>query len=279
MPARYTGPNPSTTSVGKIRTSDLKSKILHLSQTSIYQVKIQPPSAVSSFLRSSGRGFNYSQHGENVELMCAEASLPGSSFATHDVTNDYAGVTEKMAYRRIYDETFDVTFYVDYSYNVIEYFDGWIDFMSGIDQGGRTRNVYKSAWANYRMNYPDTYKTNIYLTKFEKDAGGYNEGLPPGRRQTEYGSHPRSQLNYTFVEAFPITASAMPLSYGGTDILRCSISFSYMRYVREREFSSPPGGTGSTPATNSWLDSVDQGVMGNFLDRRGRPIGNSFTTA
>lgn len=279
MPARYTGPDPSTTRVGKISTSSLKSKILHLSQTSIYQVKIQPPSAVSSFLRSTGRGFNYSTQGENVELMCAEASLPGSSFATHDVTNDYAGVTEKLAYRRIYDETFDVTFYVDYSYNVIEFFDGWVDYISGIDQGGRTRNVYKSAWANYRMQYPDRYKTNIYLTKFEKDAGGFNNSLPSRARASEYNSHPRRQLNYTFVEAFPITASAMPLSYGATDILRCSVSFSYMRYVREREISNPPWGGGSTPAANTWQDQIDSGMLGNFTDRQGRPLLSSFSMA
>jgi hypothetical protein len=31
-----------------------------------------------------------------------------------------------MAYRRLYDDSLDLTFYVDRNYNVIEFFDGWV---------------------------------------------------------------------------------------------------------------------------------------------------------
>ena len=77
------------------RTSELKSRITHLAQTSIYQIKIQQPPQVSGFLRESGRGFDYVRQGENLELLCESAVLPGSASATHEVTNDYAGVSEK----------------------------------------------------------------------------------------------------------------------------------------------------------------------------------------
>ena len=95
---------------GAIRTSDIKSRILQLSQTSVYQVAMQPPGAVLGHLGSES-GFNYGQSGENVELQCSDASLPGSSFSTHEVIGDYHGVRERMAYRRMYDDTTDFTFY------------------------------------------------------------------------------------------------------------------------------------------------------------------------
>ena len=54
------------------RTSDLKSRITHLAQTSIYQIKIQPAPAVSSFLRETGRGFDYIRQGEDMELLWSQ---------------------------------------------------------------------------------------------------------------------------------------------------------------------------------------------------------------
>ena len=80
----------------------------------------------------------------------------------------------------------------------------------------------KSPYVNYRMNYPESYKTNIFLTKFEKDAVG-------------------SYLHYTFVDAFPINVSSIPVSYEGSNLLQCSVSMSYIRYVRENETQSASG--------------------------------------
>ena len=58
------GPRPN-----KINTSTLKSRILNIAQTSVYQVKLQPPSSVTSFLYreadiSYGRdvGYSITQH-------------------------------------------------------------------------------------------------------------------------------------------------------------------------------------------------------------------------
>ena len=198
---------PKSYSVG-----ELKSRILNIAQTSVYLVKLQPPSDVVSFLQSQG-SFSYTTQGEDFELLCSDAQLPGSSLASHDVTNDYQGVTEKMAYRRIYDNTIDFTFYVDKNYNVNEFFEGWMNYVTG---EGTTlpRSKYKEETVYYRMNYPDKYKTSIYITKFEKDSS--------------------NALYYTFVGAFPITIVSTPISYSESQLLKMNVSFSYMRYVRER---------------------------------------------
>ena len=212
------------------KTSELKSRITNLAQTSVYQLKIQPPTGLSSLLRETGRDLDYNRAGENIELLCDSAVLPGSSFATHEPTNDYAGVTEKMAYRRMYDGTLDLSFMVDRNYNVIEMLDGWLDFISGVGITG-SRQSYKSRHVNYRMTYPEQYRTELYLTKFEKDVsypddfGDVIEGV----------LDPPKQLLYTFVGAFPSSVTSTPVSYGPSDVLRVNVSFSYMRYVRERK--------------------------------------------
>jgi len=208
------GPAPNTK-----RVDDLKSRILHVAQTSVYQVKLQPPQPVIDFIDLPGRGVNYRSDGENIELMCSETNLPGSSLATHDVTNDYPGVTEKMAYRRIYDETIDFTFMVDRNYKVVEFLDGWMNYVTG--QGSTfTRDAYANGNVHYEMNYPSSYKTdNLYITKWEKDNSS-------------------SSMTYQFIGAFPLSIVSMPVSYEGSSVLKCSASFSYMRYIRRRSGDS-----------------------------------------
>ena len=198
--------------------SDLKTRILNIAQTSIYHVKFAVPPAVSSFIAANGRGVT-PENISNIELLCSETTLPGTSLATHDVTSDYHGVTEKMAYRRIYDDTIDLTFYVDRNYNVVEFFDGWIDYISGL---GSTfgREAYKSAYTHYRMNYPEKYKSDMYVVKYEKDIG--------------------NTLNYTFVGAFPTSVTSVPVNYQASELLQYNVSFSYIRYVRERTKIIPP---------------------------------------
>ena len=217
------------------KTGALKSKIMNLAQTSVYQVKIQPPPNVLNFLKTE-RKLDYSQRGQNIELLCHETALPGTSFSTTEATNNYAGVTERMIYRRMFDSTIDMTFYVDKAYDVIEFFEGWVDYMSGMNidnpNSGDTREMYRSSAATYRMNYPSTYRTPIHVTKFEKNLTD-------------------AQLTYEFVDAFPLNVISIPVSYEQSDVLKMSVSFAYTRYVRFRskqgllknygEFFNPKG--------------------------------------
>ena len=205
------GPIPN-----KVNTTVIKSRILNLAQTSVYQVKLQPPVDVVAFLKDSSSEITYSQDGLNIELLCSDTNLPGQSLATHDVTADYPGVTEKMAYRKIFDDRIDFTFMVDKDYNVIQFFEGWINYITG--QGTTfTNDQYVSRSRYYRMNYPRNYKTdNLYISKFEKDLKDY-------------------YLTYQFIGAFPISVSAAPVSYDSSDTLRYTASFNFMRYIKRRQ--------------------------------------------
>lgn len=212
------------------KVSDLKSRFLHLAQTSVYHVKFGVPTGVTDFVKFPGRDITTTNISD-IELLCSEASLPGSTLATHEVTGDYAGVTEKMAYRRIYDDSLDLTFYVDADYNVIEFFDGWMNYATGQgailgrglggDATSKPNESYKDPTQSYRMIYPDQYKGQIYLVKYEKDV-----------------NRTFRTMNYTFVGAFPISIVSSPISYNASELLKFTVSFSYIRYVRERIFTS-----------------------------------------
>ena len=41
-------------------------------------------------------------------------------------------------------------------------------------------------------------------------------------------------LEYTFVQAFPRDITAIPVSYEASQVLKCNVSFSFIRYVVEK---------------------------------------------
>jgi hypothetical protein len=76
--------------------SDLKASLLRPSLTSQFQCWFNPPIAVRNWVQqkaSAGIGNGYES--EFISLSCSEASLPGSSLATHEINNDFTGVTER----------------------------------------------------------------------------------------------------------------------------------------------------------------------------------------
>ena len=223
MPA----PNPQKKSVAQI-----KSTLLRPATTSHFQCWFNPPQAVRDWTatkESAGIGKRYDDNfAEFLSLHCSEASLPGSSFATHEVNNDFTGVTERYAYRRLYDDRADFTFYVDHDYTVLNFFENWMTFIAneqvsnGVERRpefDRTRFDY-----HYRMNYPKDYITDaIYIHKFEKDYRG-------------------RYLRYRFIKAFPISINSIPVSYDSSTLLKCTVSFTYQRYIISGEFDATGGG-------------------------------------
>ena len=235
--------------------SAIKSKLLQPALTSHYICGFTPPSLKSGekispfedfMSKRSAAGFGvavYTNNQELIELSCSEASLPGSSLTTNEINNDYTGVTERHAYRRLYDDRADFTFYVDKNYYIIDYFENWIAFISGEDDLG----VQVNREFNYRVKFPNDYKTDkLYITKFERDHTRSDRG---------------KSLTYRFINAYPISINSMPVSYESSQLLKCTVSFTYSRYVlsrnpaqfvREEEPAVPVSNTNSYgPAFNT----------------------------
>ena len=170
---------------------------------------------------------------DRLNLMCSEAVLPGSSLATTEVNNDYTGVTERHVYRRIYDETIDLSFYVDAAnYLPIKFFETWISEIVNEDQEEAVSPVY-----SYRAKYPDDYmnKQGLKVIKFEREL--------------------RSQLQYTFVNSYPRSITSMPVTYDGSSLLKCSVQMSYIRYVMKAITNPNKKTTISDPFQQSQFNS------------------------
>lgn len=180
--------------------SQIKSLLLSPALTSHFEVEIGIPEPLRVLL-----GINQ----DRLNLMCSEASLPGSQLTTLELTNDRTGVTEKHAYRRMFDDRLDLTFYVDAKdYIPIKFFETWISYIMNEDSRDTRAKNY-----SYRVKYPDEYISDqgLIVRKFEKDY----EGL----------------LEYEFIRSFPLAINSMPVSYDSSNLLKCTVSMSYIRYV------------------------------------------------
>ena len=216
--------------------ADLKTKFLKPALTSHYEVKIplgSLPAGIQDIVGALDE--------DDLNLSCIETSLPGSSLATFEVKNDYTGVTERLAHRRMYDDRIDFTFLVDAEkYFAIRIFEKWMRYIAGEDanrEDGETQTVVGPNY-HYRVRYPGT----------GADATGYR--CMRGLMITKFEKNMRNTLSYEFIGAYPISISSMQVSYESSSLLKCTVSMSYLRYVMT-ELISPTATTIKPQATQA----------------------------
>ena len=141
-------------------------------------------------------------------ILCSNASLPATAYATGEVKDNFMGIPQQFAHTRIYTDI-DFSFYVDKDYTLLKIFEGWMEYMSS----GSNSSVKQNEIGYYRrMRYPDTYKvSSMYINKFEKDY--------------------KKAIRYRFVNAFPKSMTNIPVNYGPAEVLKITVSFNYYRYI------------------------------------------------
>jgi hypothetical protein len=216
-------------SAPEIRTvSKIKSALLQPALTSHYECFFDIPNTFKSRDQGTVKEFVQKSVPVNPELLilsCNEASLPGSQLNTHELNNDFTGVTQRHAYRRLYDDRADFTFYVNNDYNQIRVFERWMQFIVGEQEAtAPDLNTF------YRVAYPKSYKTTIYITKFERTVKTPKRGKGK-ENETNGSSYSGQKLYYSFYNAFPLSISSMPVSYESSSLLKCTVSFTYDRYL------------------------------------------------
>jgi len=232
----------------------------NLSLSNQYIVELNLPPDLLTFLRNqnylpnTGNEVAYQEYG----LLCAEVSLPGSTYATSEVKDNFMGVTQEFAHTRLYTDI-DMTFYVDVKYRVLQYFQGWMDFISG-GEGGKVPQSSKDAGFYRRFRYPDEYKTTLDISKFERSYGLNGD-------QKNYVSR-----TYTLINAFPKSVASIPVSYGQADILKITVTFNYDRYTvsKEENISSEPTSSASASGTPGVEDEGNGAPV--VLDALGKPL-------
>ncbi len=149
---------------------------------------------------------------EDLGLYVTDAVLPGSSFADVEVSGDRQGITERMPFKRIYDDV-TLTFMVDKDYKVMKYFEAWIQLINPLhgDTGGKADNQVMT------LNYPKDYKCTMSIVKFNKDYFTRGGGF----------------LYYCYIRSWPLSISSVPVNYDSGSILKLNVTFRYERYVME----------------------------------------------
>ena len=190
---------------------DMRELVGDLSQTNHYMVSFSTLSSTLMSYIQNRIGFQEDVRNflsRKTGLLCSEASLPTSSFATGEVRDNFMGIPQEFAHTRLYTDI-DFTFYVDTNYVNLKIFESWMDYISGGSEAEISElneNYYR------RMRYPDTYKVQtMFISKFERDFN--------------------SQIDYQFINAFPKLVTAIPVSYGAADLLKVSVQFTYDRYI------------------------------------------------
>ena len=207
---------PKPTAVSKLKTS-----ILNTALTTHYECWFNPPSSILELIPGANKDLDYT-------LSCMEASLPGTSLATAELTNDHTGITERHVHRRQYDTTASFTFLVDRNYKQIKFFETWIGYIVN-EQNSSAENYF------YRVNYPKQYQTKIMINKFERD-------------------YAQPSLIYSFLHAYPISINAMPVSYDGAQTLKCTVNFNFSRYITKNLTKPVPL---SYPLLESSIDDTE----------------------
>ena len=206
--------------VNAITMSREKELVGNLAQTNHYLVNIPIPPEVKKHIEinypDDSRSLQVPKFAvEKLGFLCSDASLPTSSYATAEVKDNFMGITQEFAHTRLYTDL-DFTFYVDNDYTVMRFFEGWMDYISGGGEFPASSDPNTNGFR--RFNFPSNYKVqNMEIIKFEKDY--------------------KTTLSYQFVNAFPKGLTPVPVSYGGADLLKVTVSFNYDRYIVKRGFA------------------------------------------
>ena len=243
--------------------SEVKAKLLNPATTSHFQVSIgQPSGNFRQFLSDTG-AFNDQ---DRLNLLCSNASLPGSQFTTAEITNDFTGVTERHVNRRMYDQKTDLTFYTDADQDLpIRYFEAWMNYISNETTSGGPQGRVSDPNFFYRMKYPNQYKGTLEITKFEKNLNSNQSAKP---------------LTYSFVNVFPLSLNSIPVSYEASSLLKVTVGFTYSRYYLDQGRGGIAGFLDPIKQALFNGEAFSPGGISNVVARAaGNTVGNTITKA
>jgi len=194
----------------RYQIEDIRSKFQTVALSNHYQVFFETNSSILQ--AASRRGVDNRFVVEDLGLYVSDAVLPGSSFADIEVAGDRQGITERFPQNRIYDDV-TFSFYIDRDYKVVKFFESWNELINPLKDGAGGINPDVM-----RLTYPNLYKCNVSIHKFNKDNF---TGPDPSK----------NAIAYTFINAWPYSVASTPVSYSDSNILQMNVTFRYDRYT------------------------------------------------
>jgi len=195
-----------------------------------------------SFMNANG-GMSMSNHykvsmdipgGEVFTWLCDEAQLPNVNAASGTIKGRYLGEGQvNYPHTRIFTEM-QLGFQCDANMTPLKILNDWFGkiFVEYQEQDGMTKE-YASMDEGFgspfdtqilqrvknrtvRLNYPDSFCRNIYVTKTERGPAD-NAGV-------------RTSMTYVMERAWPFAIDAVPLQYGSANITKVTAQFYYTKH-------------------------------------------------
>ena len=229
----------------KYPINTIRSRFQTVALDNKYQIFIEPNEVVYNAAASIGIDRRFID--EDLGLYVSESVLPGSSFADVEVSGDRQGITERMPFKRIYDDV-TFSFMVDRDYKVMKFFESWVQLINPLhgQVDGKANNQIMT------LRYPKDYKCTMSVAKFNKDyfENTYTNGMPNDNAGFLY---------YCFIRAWPLSISSTPVNYDSGSILKLNVTFRYERYVMENVTRGMirSGWKGYSDSFDPWMGQYD----------------------
>ncbi len=230
----------------------------NVAQTSNYLVKFGLPPHTNNDGYSLGhhlrrKGVDFRFVGDQIGMLCSNASLPGSALASVDVVGNYQGVVERFAHTRNFTQI-SLEFYVDNKYKSLKFLEHWMEYISGANPNSAATSSY-----HFKMRYPELYKSNeTKIIKFEKNYSQY--------------------IEYKFIGLFPLSLNSTRVSYQRSQVLKATCNFSYDRYIcGESSSISVNNGTDENKEPNGYVWKKSTNVPDNLS--KGQSQNNGSTVS
>ena len=190
--------------------NEIRSRFQTVALDNKYQVFMEPN--INVYNAAADAGISRRFVDEDLGLFVSDAVLPGSSFADVEVSGDRQGITERMPFKRIYDDV-TLTFMVDRNYKVLRYFEAWMQLINPLhgDTDGKAHDQVMT------LRYPKDYKCTMSIAKFNKDT--FRRGI--------------GYAYYCFIRSWPLSISSVPVNYESGSVLKLNVTFRYERYTMQ----------------------------------------------
>lgn len=201
-----------------------------MARSNTYAVYFSLPAELQNFFRGTGRleglqapvegyGSNFGVPpaftvAQRILLMCDEVTLPGMQVNTGSIAGRYQG-QGPIYYPTapIYNDV-QLSFMCDAEMQAFKFLLDWNQFIydttSNVGLGGGEKVR--------RLKYPKEYQCKLFIEKRERDSSN------------EIGSR---TMKYTLHNAWPYSVDAVPLSYGSSQLVKCTANFYYTSWDRD----------------------------------------------
>ena len=127
--------------------------------------------------------------------------------------------------------------------------------------------MYKRQYVYYSAQFPENYRAELYLYKFNKDHDGV-DGFRENAKPAKFNYGKPGDIVYTFIGAFPQNISSAALSYEPSSNLEYPVTFAYERYITDRTMSK--NGGGAAPPDVALIDNPN--ILPSLYTRNISPL-------